>query len=309
MSIELNIIENKEGLEYLKNIEKNSIDLVFTDPPYITSHSTGMDSWVNHVSNRKDTTSGYKSESQFKSLKSPEEWNEWLVNGGHNTPKSSKLALSNAKKNYLKYGSIYGSKYAIETNYGSWDEDFKLSSLWSFVDEFYRTLRKGGTCIIWFDQWKISFLHQAMVQAGFKQMRLIEWVKTNPQPLNSRVNYLTNCREFAVLGVKGAKPTFNSKYDNAIYKYPIQGGKYRIIPTQKSTALCEDLIKKHSNEGDLILDPFMGSGTTAVAAYNTNRKVRGCEMRKDMYDQMIERIKKETGYDFLQPETEEMTNE
>jgi site-specific DNA-methyltransferase (adenine-specific) len=132
-----------------------------------------------------------------------------------------------------------------------------------------------------------------MEKHKFKQLRFIEWIKTNPQPLNSSRNYLTNCREIALLGVKGGSPIFNSKYDNAIYEYPIQGGKWRIMPTQKNTKLCEALIEKHSNEGDLILDPFMGAGTTAVAAANTGRRFTGCEFREDMYNQMIERIEGE----------------
>jgi DNA modification methylase len=106
------------------------------------------------------------------------------------------------------------------------------------------------------------------------------------------------------MGIKGGNGTFNSKYDNALYHFPLQGGKYRIMPTQKSTALCEALIKKHSNEGDMILDPFMGSGTTAVAAHNTNRNVMGCEVREDMYNQMQTRIEGETGYDFTIPYVE-----
>ena len=63
--------------------------------------------------------------------------------------------------------------------------------------------------------------------AKFKQVRFIEWIKTNPQPRNSNVNYLTNCREVAVSAVKGGKPTFNSKYDKGIYEYPLYTGKDR----------------------------------------------------------------------------------
>ena len=76
----------------------------------------------------------------------------------------------------------------------------------------------------------------------FKQIRYIEWIKTNPQPLNSSVNYLTNCREIALLGIKGTKPTFNSKYDDGIYKFPLQGGKNRFHPTQKSLNLFDQKV-------------------------------------------------------------------
>ena len=141
---------------------------------------------------------------------------------------------------------------------------------------------------MFFDIWKITPLKDLFEKYKFKQIRFIEWIKTNPQPINSSVNYLTNCREIALLGIKGAKPTFNSKYDNAIYSYPLQGGKNRFHPTQKSLPLFEDLIKKHSNEGDTVLDTFLGGGTTLFASINTNRKFIGSEISKEYYDRIIE---------------------
>ena len=101
---------------------------------------------------------------------------------------------------------------------------------------------------------------------------------------------MTNCREVALVGVKKSKPTFNSKYDNGIYNYPLQGGKNRFHPTQKSLALFEELIKKHSNENDTVLDTFLGSGTTAIAAKNTKRNFKGCEISKEYYDKIIKII-------------------
>jgi DNA modification methylase len=78
--------------------------------------------------------------------------------------------------------------------------------------------------IMFFDLWKITALKELMEKYKFKQVRMIIWSKSNPQPLNSSVNYLTNCREIALVGIKKSKPTFNSKYDNGIYSFP-QGGK------------------------------------------------------------------------------------
>jgi len=127
-----------------------------------------------------------------------------------------------------------------------------------------------------------------MEKHKFRQIRFIEWIKTNPQPRNSKVNYLTNCREIALLGVKEGGPTFNSSYDTGIYNYPLQGGKNRFHPTQKSLALFEALINKHSNEGDIILDTFLGSGTTAIACKNTKRKFKGCELSKEYCDKINE---------------------
>jgi DNA modification methylase len=122
-------------------------------------------------------------------------------------------------------------------------------------------------------------------KTGFKQIRFIEWIKTNPMPLNQSVNYLTNCREVALLGVKSGQPTFNSKYDKGTYLFPIQTGKKgERHPTQKSLKLFETLIMKHSNKGDLVVDPFLGGGTTAIACKNTNRNFKGCEVNKDYFD-------------------------
>ena len=141
-----------------------------------------------------------------------------------------------------------------------------------------------------------GIIKQYFDDAKFKQLRYIEWIKTNPVPLNSKTNYLTNSREIALVGVKGGKPTFHSEYDNGIYSYPICHDKGRFHPTQKPLALIEDLIVKHSDEGDIICDCFSGSGTTAVASYNTNRNFVGCELSKEYYDKSLLRFE-ELGFD------------
>lgn len=133
----------------------------------------------------------------------------------------------------MKYGTIYGKKYGVKTDYGIWDSNFIIDILDKFISEYYKKLKNGGTMIIFFDIWKISSLKEIMEKHKFKQIRFIEWIKINPQPLNSKVNYLTNFREIALLGVKGSKPTFNSKYDNGIYMFPLQGGKIEFIQHKK----------------------------------------------------------------------------
>jgi len=87
---------------------------------------------------------------------------------------------------------------------------------------------------MFFDLWKITELKDLLEKHKFKQIRFIEWIKTNPQPRNSKVNYLTNCREIALIGVKDGNPTFNSSYDNGIYMYPLQGGKTGFIQLKKA---------------------------------------------------------------------------
>lgn len=299
-------LRNEEGLSFLETIPDNSVDLILTDPPYITSRDSGMDKWVKHVAKQDSSDSNIMSEDDWKNLKTVRQWIDFIKDDKRLLDEAGKYKLGSAKKilqkykkDFLKYGSIYGKKYAVKTDYGSWDSEFTLEKLQIFVKHFYRVLRPGGTCIIFFDIWKITNLKD-MLEANnkkgnstmFKQIRFIEWIKTNPQPINSKVNYLTNCREIALLGIKKSKPTFNSKYDNGIYRHPLQGGKDRFHPTQKSLPLFQELIEKHSNEGDLVLDCFAGSATTAIAAMNTGRNFVGCELDKEYYQKSIERIKK-----------------
>ena len=98
----------------------------------------------------------------------------------------------NSKENYLKYGCILGKKYCKKTDFGDWDKDFTEEVLDKFIEIYYKKLKKGGTLIIWFDLWKITTLKTIMEKHKFKQIRMIEWIKTNPQPINSKINYLTN---------------------------------------------------------------------------------------------------------------------
>ena len=258
-------IQNMEGLAYLSTIANNSIDLILTDPPYIISRESGMNTHYNNVKSNEQNS--------IMVVKTPEEWEEYKT--------ANALLDDVGRVNYMKYGTVYGKKYCVKTDYGEWDSEFTMELLEKFISEYYKKLRKGGTMIMFFDLWKITPLKELMEKYKFKQIRMIEWIKTNPQPLNSGVNYLTNCREIALIGVKGGSPTFNSKYDNGIYMYPLQGGKNRFHPTQKSLPLFEALITKHSNENDLVLDTFLGAGTTAIACKNTKRKFRGCEISEE----------------------------
>lgn len=180
-------------------------------------------------------------------------------------------------------------RFAVSMDFGAWDHNFP--EMLSVVLELYRVLRKGGTAIVFYDLWKLSVLAEYLKSAKFKQLRLIEWLKTNPVPLNSQRNYLTNSREIAVLGVKGGNPTFNSQYDNGLYRAPICHEKGRFHPTQKPLALIAGLIRKHSSPGDTVLDCFLGSGTTAVAAIQEGRSFKGCELDATFFGKAVARIK------------------
>ena len=179
-------------------------------------------------------------------------------------------------------------RFRISMDFGEWDKNF--TGLEIVIKEGYRILRQGGTMICFYDLWKIETLKNLYDSNKFKQVRFIEWLKTNPVPINSKINYLTNSREIAVSAIKVSKPTFHSSYDNGLYSYPICQDKGRFHPTQKPLAFMEELIKKHSNEGDTVLDCFAVSCSTSLAAINTGRNFIGCEIDKEYFTKAQDRV-------------------
>lgn len=79
-----------------------------------------------------------------------------------------------------------------------------------------------------------------------------------------------------------------------------EANKGKLHPTQKPVSLFEYLIKTYTNEGDLVLDPTIGSGTTAIAALNTNRKFIGIEKDPDYYQKACERVEKHISESYQQ---------
>lgn len=184
------------------------------------------------------------------------------------------------------------NKYSsISIDFGDWDkEDMDWNSLFS---HYYRVLRDGGTLIIFYDIWKCNILKDIAMKFKFKQPRVCQWQKSNPVPINSNLNYLSNATEYFFTFVKGKKPTFNSKYDNGVYTYPLCHGKERYEhPTQKPVALFVDLINKHSRPGDMVLDTFGGTGTTAHACLLSGRNYIVMEREEKYFEILKKRVDK-----------------
>lgn len=173
-------------------------------------------------------------------------------------------------------------------NFGEWDNgSVEVSKL---MEEFKRILVPGGTLVIFYDIFKIGELKEIAERVGFKQPRIGFWRKTNPVPINARVNYLSNAREYFLSVTKGVKRTFNSYCDTAEYNYPIVHGKERIHPTQKPVGLMKDIIEANTNIGDVVMDPFFGSGATIKAAAMTGRGYIGIEKDEKYYQQLKEQF-------------------
>ena len=117
-------------------------------------------------------------------------------------------------------------------------------------------------------------------------VRQCAWKKTNPSPMNGQHMWLSSMEN--CIFAKRRKTKFYAKTKSSVWEFPTERGK--IHPTQKNLTLFEYLVTASSDEEDVILDPFMGSGTTAIAAIKTNRNYIGFELDKEYFDIAIERI-------------------
>lgn len=174
-------------------------------------------------------------------------------------------------------------------DFGEWDKEFDLTT---WISEAVKLLKDGGNIII-FNAWRnMGEIANALEESGCLVKEMIQWQKTNPMPRNRDRLYVTTC-EFAIWATKGKGWTFNrqrNNFENTVFTYPIVSGKGRLHPTQKPEKLMEDLILIHSNKGETVLDPFMGSGTTGVAAISTGRKFVGYELDSGYFNSADTRL-------------------
>lgn len=178
-------------------------------------------------------------------------------------------------------------------DFGEWDKKFDLVS---WIDEYADILDDNGSFIIFCSYLYISYIIDKLNKCGIETKDVLIWKKSNPMPRNIERRYVQDM-EFAIWGIKkNAKWIFNKPKDvpylRSLFETPLVSGNEKTEhPTQKSLKLMEEIIKIHTNPNDLILDPFMGSGTTGVAAINTNRRFIGIENTSSYYKIAIDRLK------------------
>lgn len=117
--------------------------------------------------------------------------------------------------------------------------------------------------------------------------RSIIWQKTNPSPMNGQHVYLSGVEHAVWFKPRGRK-VFNAHCKNTVFTY--SNGSRKIHPTQKHIELFKELITDNSSEKEIVFDPFMGSGTTAVAAIDTGRNYLGFELDEEYHKLSEQRI-------------------
>ncbi|MGI5950116.1 DNA-methyltransferase [Peptoniphilus sp.] len=187
----------------------------------------------------------------------------------------------------------------VSVNKGDWDKIDGLESKHKFNRSWIRlakrTLKPNGTIWICGTLHNIYSVGLALEQEGFKIMNNITWEKTNPPP-NLSKRYFTHSTEtilWARKDFKGAKHYYNydlmremngGKQMKDVWRGPLTPPREKKMgkhPTQKPEYILEKVILSSTEEGDLILDPFVGSGTTGVVARRLNRAFIGVDNNEE----------------------------
>lgn len=176
--------------------------------------------------------------------------------------------------------------------FSGWDDllfEEWVSNMDSFIKECNRVLKKRGTLLIFMSLMKVETIINLALKHNFYYKTVGIWHKTNPMPRNMNLHFLNSTESWLYFINKGATGTFNNKgkaiHDfietSTINKSEKRLGKH---PTQKPLELISHFVEILSNEGDVVLDPFMGSGTTGVACEKLNRIFYGVELDSSYYD-------------------------
>lgn len=196
----------------------------------------------------------------------------------------------------------------VSVNKGNWDksrgpnQNHEFNLQWLAACQ--RVLKPNGTIWVSGTSHIIYSIGFAMQQLGFKILNDITWVKPAPPP-NLSCRYFTHAAETVIWAAKNLSSRHLFHYQKM---REMAGGKqmksvwYKIAtpsniekefgkhPTQKPVELLERILLANSNPEDLILDPFMGSGTTGVAALQMGRKFIGVDLEEQYINLAVKRI-------------------
>lgn len=186
------------------------------------------------------------------------------------------------KKRGTNIGKLRANHFAV----ASWDllgfEEW-TAKMDSFFAQAARILKKRGAVLMFMSIIKLETIKQLAERHGFYYKTIGIWHKTNPMPRNMNLQFVNSTESWIYLVNAATTGTFNNngKVVHDFYETAAVRGierKFGVHPTQKPLAMMEHFVSLLSNEGDLVVDPFMGSGSTGVACRNLNRRFLGIDV-------------------------------
>lgn len=204
------------------------------------------------------------------------------------------LILTDVPYNISSYSKsdVYIEKRLLNTKIAEWDKEFFNPK--NLVTDFKRILKVTGNIFVFTSYNQIGLWHKYF-DNEFDTFQIMVWHKTNPVPCVYKKTFLNSCELIICLWNKGHKWNFTTQEKmHNFFECPICSFPERLSnpkhPTQKPISILEHIIKIASDENDVIFDPFMGVGSTAVACKNLNRNFIGCEINKQYYQASKKRI-------------------
>lgn len=192
--------------------------------------------------------------------------------------------LSKMRDNF--FGSAGWDNMEFEEWQKSMDDFFELAA---------NVMQKGGAMIMFMAIIKVETIIKLAQKHGFYYKTTGIWHKTNPMPRNMNLHFVNSTEAWIYFTYKTRTGTFNNN-GAVLHDFietsvtPNSERKCGKHPTQKPEALIQHFVETLSNENNWVLDPFMGSGTTGVAAKRTGRNFIGIELDKDYYEMAATRI-------------------
>lgn len=199
--------------------------------------------------------------------------------------------MKNRDTNLVKMRENYfGAAGWDDLDFDDWEK-----SMDCFFKEAARVLRKGGSMVVFMAVIKVETLIRLAEKNGFYYKTTGIWHKLNPMPRNMNLHFVNSTEAWVYFTYKKRTGTFNND-GRVLHDFietsitPNGERKHGKHPTQKPQQLMDHFVKILSNEGDTVLDPFMGSGTTGVAAKRNNRNFIGIEFNIDYFKAASKRI-------------------
>lgn len=172
-----------------------------------------------------------------------------------------------------------------------WDKSFEPSNL---VEDFIRILKPTGNVFAFTSYNMLGKWHEVF-DPIFDTFQFMVWHKNNPPPKLRRAGFLNSCELIVCMWNKGHTWNFTNQRDmHNFIESPICMGKERlrspVHPTQKPVRVIKHLVRLASNPGDLIFDPFMGVGSTGMAALELERRFMGIEIDPTYFEAASKRL-------------------
>ena len=263
--METNKIYHGNCVEKLKEIEANKVDLIYFDPPFFTQRK--------HSLTNKDNSKTYEFDDKYNSI---EEYLELV----EDVLKQSKRVLKNTGSVFLHCDKTASHNIRVVMDKIFGRENFQSEIIWSY--KRWSNAKKGllnAHQVIFFYSKSQDFKFNTLYTDYSVTTNLDQILQDRARDENGKSVYKKDENGNVILGKEKKGVPLSDVWE---IPYLNPKAKERIgYPTQKPVLLLNQILNIVTDEGDLVVDPFCGSGTTCVSAKSLNRQFIGIDISKD----------------------------